>query len=231
MKYNIISITDERKAYKDAIRRYTKLEEYRIASMDARAVDPIEELNALGLTVHDWHPLLGELGAWLSHFLCWKFVSVMSEPLIVFEDDAIINNAFDDILGSYMSELPPGWDFMSLWAPDDQQQDYRYDVVYDDDGIANVRGWINGPSRFDIGKTWISRAYQGYGLVGTVYSPEGGSRLVERAKQRGVCTPVDCFIFQESHTERVKGYAPKPLRNIVFYDWKAPTTVHNTEKV
>lgn len=228
LKFNIISINDERIAYKDNIRKHVGMEEVSIPSVNAYKVDLPFELKSRGLESRPWTPKIGELGVWLSNFDCWQWAAD-NEELVVFEDDAIIDENFYDGLQVLYSELPEDWDFLTLWVPENQRQDYMYRVEYDDEGMPNILGNVPpGKSSFDYGARFTARAYQGYGLVATMYSPKGGAALIESARRRGICTPADCFIFQETHAERVKGYAPKPTVGLVSYDWSAETTVHNT---
>lgn len=230
MKYNIISVNDSRAQYKNAIRRHNSVGEVKIPSTNGMSVNIDKEFERRGLLDTNWIPKIGEAGCWVSHFDCWSWSVKNNEELIVFEDDAIIDENFVNNFDVLYSELPSDYDFCSLWVPDNQRQDFYYVVEYDSEGQVNISGRIEdvSDSHFDIGCRFLARAYQGYGLVATLYSPQGAKRLIEQARRRGVCTPVDCFIFQESHAERVKGYAPKPHVSIVQYDWNAETTVHNT---
>ncbi len=78
----------------------------------------------------------------------------------------------------------------------------------------------------------MARAYQGYCCVATLYSPSGARRLLEIAGEKGMYTPVDCFLFQEAHGKNaVRAYAPTPdAQRIVDIDWNTPTTIHGTDR-
>jgi GR25 family glycosyltransferase involved in LPS biosynthesis len=233
VKYNIISLNDDRKVYKDYIRANTSLEEIYVPAVDGRSVDIREELNKRDLFTTGWLPKQGEAGVWLSNYDNWLAASEMDEPLIVFEDDAIIEKEFDDKLNALIEELTVPWDYVALWVPENQIQDYVYNIYFDPKGDP-VRIGDNLPYALSHFKNTrrTARVYQGYGMVSLMYSPEGGKRLLDLAHERGMYTPVDCFVYQQAHMGNVKGFAPTPIfANIVRYDWKAPSHVQQTERI
>lgn len=230
MKYNIISINDTRYLYKKHIRETVGFEEVLIPSVDARAVNLEYELKRRDLFISRPEIFsIGEVGIWLSMFDCWQWAVYNDEALITFEDDAEPRPFFDEAVERFSEELPADYDFLSLWVPDNQRKDYYYDVVFDDEGEPDIRG-LRKDSLFDIGAFYIARAYNGYGNVATLFSPKGAQFFIDRTREVGLRTPVDCFLYQESHTERCKGYAPKPIHaTAVDYSWPE-TTVHTTER-
>jgi GR25 family glycosyltransferase involved in LPS biosynthesis len=235
VKYSIITINDKRKYYKDQIRQHVGLEEERIVSVDGSYMNRdglIEShLDDLGLWISSQWPLsLGEIGVWMSNLLHWERVAVMDEPLVVFEDDAVIDAHFSEHMNTIVSQLPDDWDFVALWVPDNQRIDYRYNLRYNEHGTPEIYGMRPEglPSFFDFGSRDLARVYQGYGMVAMMYSPAGGRKLAELAKKYGLRNPVDCFIFEEAHKGALNGFAPKPDKVFVSYDWPE-TTIHNTE--
>jgi GR25 family glycosyltransferase involved in LPS biosynthesis len=196
-------------------------------------VDNIKALaKSYGLKWTDWTPSYGEAGIWLSNYIRWYRASQMSEPLIVFEDDAIIDEHFNAHIRTIMPQLPDNWDFVALWVPDNQRIDYRYNLRYNEHGDPEIYGMRPDglPSYFDFGAPDLAKAYQGYGIVAMMYSPAGGTKLMKLAKKYGMRNPVDCFIFQEAHKGALNGYAPKPDKVVVSYDWPE-TQIHNTELI
>lgn len=235
MKYTIISLDDQRLAYKKRIRENTRLEEIFIPAIDGRQVDILAEYKNRGLRPTDWAASKGESGIWMSNFDRWAAVAEMDEPLIVFEDDAIIPIDFDSKLRYIMSHLPPDWDYCALWVPDNQRIDYFYDSVFNEigDAISIGPNRSNQESIYRVNDSnAIALVYQGYGMVSLMYSPAGGRKLVELSQKTGIYTPVDCWIYQQAHLGNLKGYAPHPFNAaLVQYDWSAQTTVHNTERI
>lgn len=233
MKYNIISIDDSRQEYKDRIREIVNLDEVSIPAIDGREVDLHAELEKRGLRLFDWNPTKGELGVWLSTFDCWQWAAE-NEDLIVFEDDAIPTGDFNYHLADFVSELPEGWDFLSLWVPENQYHDYLYVVKYDSGGqwIKVADDTNAAMSRYNYGAIRLAKVYQGYGNVATLYSKDGAQRLIDAARDLGLRAPIDCWIMDRAHTDVVQGFAPKPMwAKAVYYDWAAETTVHNTERL
>ncbi len=236
MKYSIISINDKRRAYKDAIRQNVGMELEHINSVDGVYMNrdgKIEQhLNDIGLSLSSIWPLqLGEIGIWMSNYLHWQRVAEMTEPLVVFEDDAIIDEHFSEHMHTLMTQLPENWDFVSLWVPENQRMDYRYNLEYDENGVPKIYGMRPQglPSYFDYWSNTVAKVYQGYGMVAMMYSPAGGRKLTELAKKYGLRNPVDCFIYEEAHKGALNGFAPKPDHVFVSYDWPE-TQIHNTEK-
>lgn len=235
MKYNIITLPDSaRVEYKRQIRNNVGYPEHKASAFDARRLDPLAGIEQRGLRLEPVWPNAkrGELGVWLSNYDRWKQASEVG-PLIVFEDDAIIGQSFKDDFEHLMVEVPDDWDFVALWVPDNQRQDYLYDVVYER-GIPRVNGVrMAEDSVFKIpGASTAAKVYQGYGMVALVYSKKGGARLVELAHEYGITGPVDCWIYEQAHMGNLAGYAPRPeCASLVYYDWRAETTVQRTERV
>lgn len=233
MKYNIISINDQRAEYKARIRERVGLEEVSIPAVNGYEVDIEQELEKRGLTVARGRFSHGEVGIWLSVFDCWQWAVDNDEPLVVFEDDAIPAPDFNTRLWEFRQELPSDYDFLTLWVPENQYNDYIYHVRYNEDGtmehIGPNRNVIT--SLYNIGAIRLVRAYNGYGNVAMLYSPKGAKFFIDEAR-KGITSPVDCFIYLQSHLRKCKGYAPKPNRaKIVGYDWQAETTVHGVDRV
>jgi GR25 family glycosyltransferase involved in LPS biosynthesis len=154
-------------------------------------------------------------------------------PLIVLEDDAIVSERFDVIMENVWHDLPEDWDYFCLFVPDNQFEDYYRATAYDENGEPKL--YTNPGEKWyspSMGSAYVGRAYQGYSCVGIMYSQQGGKKLHELAQQYGMYTPVDCFIFQQTHTGRVNGYAHTPdCERPVTYDWhNSPTLVQDTER-
>ena len=232
MKYNIISINDERWKYKNKIRAYAEIPEVRIQSFNAHEMDLRSGLRLRNIEINNWGPKIGELGVWLSNFDCWDTVGMMDEPLVVFEDDAIIDPHFFFKASGILEDLPDDWDFCALWVPENQRQDFTYEVTYDHQGDPIITGHRDYEDSLFWHTKRVARVYQGYGMVSLMYSPSGGKKLVDLAREYGIYTPVDCFVYQQAHMGNLNGFAPTPMyANIVSYDWSAQSHVQQTEKV
>lgn len=237
MKYTIITLNDDRKEYFEKIRETIDGQELFLSAVNGSEVDIHEELSNRGLRLEPIWPnaKLGEIGVWLSNYDRWVFAAGIGQPLIVFEDDAILDPAFNPQLARVIKELPDNWDYCALWVPENQRQDYLYNFVYNQrDGKRHFMGYTTPEnSIYKVpGCSTIARAYQGYGTVAMMYSPQGGAKLAELARKTGLTGPVDCWIHEHSHLNNVYGYAPKPDQaNLVHYDWKAKSHVQLTDRI
>jgi GR25 family glycosyltransferase involved in LPS biosynthesis len=233
INYCIISIDNSRENYKQTIRNRVFGVEHHLVSVNGNAVDLNEELKTLGIRVEHKDETFsnGEIGVWLSQMNAWLYAYISRRELVVFEDDAIPTEQFNEMIMKYQLELPRDYDFCSLWVPENQMQDYLYDVDYDAEGrpIKCGPGRYPGQSQYDFGAKTITNVYQGYGLVATLFSPKGGKNLIRLARETGIYSPVDCFLYLEAHKGNLQGYAPKPeFATAVEYDWAA-TSLRVTE--
>lgn len=167
-----------------------------------------------------------ELGIWYSHMSCWQ--AALREELLVFEDDAILAPNFMNGFSDLYRELPQDYDTFSLFVPNNQEQDFYYNTIYDADGEAKYSGYpprkTDKDSIYLIGSAIIAKAYQGYSLVCTLYSPKGADKLLTLARKHGMHAPVDCFVFKEAHRGNLISYAPRPTYpRLVSVDWNAPS--------
>jgi GR25 family glycosyltransferase involved in LPS biosynthesis len=236
IEYCIISISEDRAAHKESIRHNVKLPAAgEIEFVNARDT---EQLNRImkkhsDITLREWTPKLGELGVWLSQVQCWDYAANMSaDALIVFEDDALVSPGFKGFLDLYLEDLPEDWDFLSLAVPENQRKDFLYRQVYDDTGHPkNIIRAGEKAFEYEYGAPILARAYQGYCCVATMYSKQGAQKLLTLAKEYGMYTPVDCFLFLSSHRGRLNAFAPKPDSPMgVGIDWHIPTSVQKTDR-
>lgn len=237
MKYTIITLNDDRAFYKDMIRERVKYDEIFLPAVDGKSVDLTEEVRKRSLSVRGWdNAKQGELGVWLSNYDRWVVASGMEEPLIVFEDDAMPSPAFNMYMDDILEDLPSDYDFISLWIPDNQKNDYLYDIDFDHEGkhVWTNRPWrTNETSKYRLNDSnRVALAFQGYGMVSLMYSPKGAAKLLRLVHETGVTGPVDCWIFQQTHIGAVEGYSCHPhFAHVVRYDnWGGVSHVQHTEK-
>src|SRR6478752_1272240 len=120
MKYTIISIDDSRLEYKDKIRQEMGNDEIFVDCLDARpeTVDLEEELANIGLHFADYWKSFpwsrGDIGGYVSHFNAWQKAVEIDEPLLVFEDDAILPDGFLANVESLLEEVPEGYGAVGL---------------------------------------------------------------------------------------------------------------------
>lgn len=222
--YAIVSIDDSREITKANIREHVEgFEVNNIGYCDARLGNNMKF--PLELTTK-WTLTRAEQAIWHSMANCWDWAATNDKPLLVFEDDAIIDQDFQHNFDYLRSCLPEDWDFMSLWVPPNQEQDYFYNVTYDDEGTPDINGRLpNFMSYYNFDQDGpLANVYQGYSYVCTYYSPTGAAKILELALERGMYTPADCFLFLMAHSGRLNGYAPKPTYpRFIWHDDSRPS--------
>jgi GR25 family glycosyltransferase involved in LPS biosynthesis len=222
LAYTIVSIDESRGETKRAIReRMAFLPEVTaiefVDGRDAAKLGPhLRGFEDVGGDLHD-----GELGVWFSQINCWRHLAGSDlEALIVLEDDAVVDPAIELALGSFLANVPAGWDFVTLNVPADQKQDYFYDRGFSSDGtwhfVSEKRHSLQS-SPHNLGNPIMATAYQGYSCVAIVHSRAGARKLLQLVG-KAIRDPVDCFIFKEHHKGNLRGYAPKPyIRDFVTH--------------
>jgi len=222
MHYTIITIDDSRADVKANIREAVTLPEVTsIGFCDARVGNNMRAIEWTSL----WGLTRAEIAIWHSHMNCWEWAA-RNGPLLVLEDDAIVDHTFMEHFNHVTQNLPEGWDYVSLWVPPNQEQDFMYDTVYDHEGTPTHFG--RAPSEWEsqyfIPGNVLAHVYQGYGFVATLYSQEGARKLLQIALERGIYTTADCFIFLQAHAGNVNGYAPKPdYTRFIWHDFDRPS--------
>lgn len=216
MKFSIITIDDSRADLKQNIRRVMgDYEEVPLDAFNARdkSIDLYAASKLEGLVLPEDNTFKrGEVGGWLSHFRSWKLAASLDEPLLVFEDDALLPDNFAEVVAGFVPEVPTDYDFISLCIPEDQKPDYMWINEYSRMGEPNIIGRyeMEAASQHYVGQGRVARSYIGYGHTAVLFSPRGAAKLVDAATELGMITPADCFILNMSHCNRVMGYAPKP---------------------
>lgn len=248
MKYAIMSIDESRSAKKTAIRNtISAWKEIKFPCVNGHNREELKKFQlenpwvwmSYSRTHRDtWTAKAGELGVWYSTINAWKWIAVRpnEEYLIVLEDDALLDPAFDFYAQEIIDNTPPDFDFITLFVPPNQKEDYYcWTPIEPDDGFPDLKHRIrvppDGPDQWKVNDI-VAKAYPNYSNVAMVYSSKGAQNLMAEVKRRGIFTPVDCFVYQIANLEEIKGYAPHPkYKDFVSVDWKAPTLIHETEKV
>ncbi len=240
MKYTIISVTDRREQSKAKIRaELSDHEEVTDIEFCGPDHDKIGRMKAFGLNFDPdyWHPQTGELGIWLSAYACWRYCVEHDEPLRYFEDDATISAGFDqwyDTLFEPDFTRPPlKPELISLIVPYNQRQDYGWQY-YQAQAMIN---YPDGAPDNHVGYKRLARAYQGYCNAAMEIYPDGARKLIDAARQHGIYTPVDCFVFEQGFDatrdartlNRIDILTPKPqYATGVDVDWNAETHIHGS---
>lgn len=231
MRFTIISINDDRLRQKEAIRQHVQLEEIFVECVNGNDDEQLFGANAKWNFKKHCGLQRGEWGIWFSTVNCWNYAA-QNGDLILFEDDAIVDHTFMEKFNKYLNEIPADADFVALWVPDNQRQDYLYNVEFDELGKPRTITGSLEPhnSLFNVDHEYLAKAYQGYGGVAFLITQRGGRKLLELLEREGYWSTSDCFYFLECHRNNLNGYALKPQYcDMIQYDWSTPTQVHITE--
>jgi GR25 family glycosyltransferase involved in LPS biosynthesis/LPS sulfotransferase NodH len=124
----------------------------------------------------------GMLGCSLSHRKVWQQASSRRQPVVAFEDDAILRTDFAPQLAALVGQLPADWDFVLLG--------YNLDSVLTTElvpGVAMATGFVTTqPGPIDTAKfrevstaPLLQPLRHAYGLCGYLVSPQGADQLLE----------------------------------------------------
>lgn len=223
MDYTIIHVNDDRKENRQKIHtvmdgisgnyipfefcygKYANLEEW---------------YKKTGVRNHGWLKK-GEEGIWQSLASVWRN---MTNDLLLFEDDALLHPDFAFRLEEALGELPSDADFLSLFVPEEQEQDFYYIIRYDENGHWHPAD-SESKYRFDIGANYIARAYNGWGGQALYFTLPGAKKLLKIAQEKGMYTTSDCFLYLEAHAGNVNGYSMLPKYGDTVYIDKSTKSI------
>lgn len=218
--YTIIHVNNDRLDKRLAIHRVMSdmgipFEEFEFCY--GKYADLDEWYSKTGVQPHDpsWSLKPGEIGIWQSLASVWNN---MQSDVLLFEDDVFLSPNFPVYFQEALNELPEDADFLSLFVPEEQRQDFNYTVRYDDDGnwhpASEADKYI-----FDIGAKFIARAYHGWGGQALYFTKKGAEKLLHLAQTKRMYTTSDCFLYMEAHSGRINGYTMLPkFWNTVYID-------------
>lgn len=198
MKYCIVHVND---------RSIDKIDRNKNILKDFEYVDGIEffngntgngrdVLNHIGVNCDAWAPydgrsmpaLPGEYGVWVSLVNTWQYMIDNSiESLLVLEDDISLTKNFVSLLEDTLTDLPEGYDFLSLYYFNEQ----------------------NEPNEeLSIGSEKIQKANDQHSAgQATLYSLKGAKKFLKLLKRKGLEYTSDCFIFRQVKEGLVEGYS------------------------
>lgn len=220
MKYTIISIDDSRAKHKEAVRLdMAGSTEIEIDCLDARPLDLDlgAHLHDIGLKMapfwmhQQWKR--GDIGGFVGHYNAWRKCVDLDEPLVVFEDDAIIpprDATIPDWIERATDEVPD-WEFLSLCSNSYGQMFYNQRVVFDSYGYHRFHHDLQPgqPNQFDASKLF-ARVYQPWTLTAAVYTPSAARYLIEYIQRTGIYMNADALVMHQARLQRFRAYAPKP---------------------
>lgn len=207
MKYTILTLGNpEREAHRSNIREtMSGIEEVFVECVNGKNESQLSDnvsRHGFQINFSEWRP--GEGGVWYSNINAWEYSAKNDTDLLVFEDDAIIQNGFRAALDSI--NTPELADFITLYIP------YRNSTQ-------------SKPFT-------LSAARQEHGNVCILYTAQGSRKILEMLEREGLEWPVDIWLFKKALSNQLRGYGPD-LRSkvIVDVDFEVPTNIHDDERV
>jgi hypothetical protein len=184
--YTIVSFDNTRLLYKSNIRE--ALQDWKLINdipfYSRYDLDDVERLREVEYSSGFYR---SELAIWYGQRNCWKWAAA-NGPLLVLEDDAILDNNFKVKFDVMSKNFPDGWDYISLWVPEIAKRKVDQIATYENPFLAKI--------------------YQRYGGVATLYSQAGAQKLLDISEQRGIYTTWDTFLHFNALKGNLNGYCP-----------------------
>lgn len=226
-EYTIISIDDSRAGNKQEIRNSLDWKEANIEFVDGKNPQELYAAKQKWTSIDTPGPFkAGEFGIFYSVLNCLDYAA-HNDGLLYFEDDAIVQDNFQDRIENYLNELPSNADLFALWSPLNQQ--YDFDNVSNYNNVGEPIYEAHQGSIFNYGHNEMSRLWQGYGNVCMYFSRRGAEKLLKYITCKGFFSPIDCLICIATHGGYLNGYSLKPnITPLIEYNWERLTTIHNS---
>lgn len=149
----------------------------------------------------------GEIGIWASNWTAWNnFLKSDADYLVLMEDDISHSNNFMEILISYMSQLPEGWDIFHAFSPSDQFGKYNQSL--------------------DFGSDDVCKAYQDWSCLCYIITKDAAKKMLDNSKMFNM--PLDWYMFRQQHLFNV--YTIKPSSEFPCTLIPTESTFQTTQK-
>jgi GR25 family glycosyltransferase involved in LPS biosynthesis len=200
MKYAIIHVNDRAIDNINHNKNILKSNEYinGIEYFNGNIGNGWNVLNHWGIKLDVWNPydgrqdppLSGEYGIWISTINVWKYmVENKVDRMLVFEDDILLQEDFEEKLYLCLADLPEDFDLLSLYY---------------------FEGHNNNDESVEIGSEYIQKSHKQYsGAQAILYSYHGAKKLLRLIQRKGMEYTPDCFIFRQSLEGLINGYSIK----------------------
>jgi GR25 family glycosyltransferase involved in LPS biosynthesis len=140
-------------------------------------------------------PIRGYLAYWATIVSIWTYIIENNiDSILVFEDDAVLNDTFLDIYNKSITDLPIDFDFLSLHT------------LKVDDLVHNV---VDNAS--EIGSNYIHKANNVIaGAQAMVYSKNGAKKYIKMLQSEGIKLNSDRDIYNRVRDNKLNGYIIRP---------------------
>jgi len=192
VSYHIITVDDVRIDTKQIIESVVVGNKLSIDCLDARVPENLQEfLNKNKEFKFGWEGFKpGEIGNFGSHYLAWKYLLESKlDSILIFEDDALLENNFMSKYNIAMNNVPSDYDVMSIFVHENQ-----YERFHSSDYINQ----------------YVSKGYQDWSTLCYVVSRQGAKKMIDYIADRGMDYPTDWFIFRNGHNGIFNVYTLNP---------------------
>jgi GR25 family glycosyltransferase involved in LPS biosynthesis len=213
VKYTIVHVNNRAKEQMDSNKEILKSFDYvdDIEFFDGNKSKAWDVINHRGIRTDVWSPydgrqspaFPGEYGIWVSLLNIFEYIVKNNvNALLVIEDDVLLKDNAPIFIENCLSELPEGWDFLSLYYFEGHNQ-------YSESS--------------NIGKSFIHKSInQPAATQGMIYSKAGASKILKLTKRKGIEYTVDCFIYKQAVLGFLNGYSILPtVEPIIKHEYKS----------
>jgi len=199
LDYTVIKINDRAIKTLKILHQTVNGKHHNIKFIDYNVVDINNFFSSRNINIHYMGDLFGltkylkngQLACAASHIVAMEYLLDNDlEQLMVFEDDMILENKFENILSICLKDLPDNYDFMadSYVMPNYQEMSTLEDII-------------------DIGSKFICKAHLQNSHTGfMLYSKAGAKNILNLYRKYGFICPIDTFLFWLNRRGDLKAY-------------------------
>jgi GR25 family glycosyltransferase involved in LPS biosynthesis len=191
-------------------------------AVDGKTID-ISKLDETIFTRNSKKYSPGAVGCALSHLQLWEKCIELNRPIVIMEDDVIVNYNFTKHLNNLMNNmLPKDWDIVQLSYNFDSVLSYNNTVYEQCNCIFNKTSVTkNDISKFVSSKinTTIAKLNYSFGAAAYIINPNGAKILKEK------CFPLNNTIVNIPFLNNIMCFTIDCMMNTVYKDISAYVTV------
>jgi GR25 family glycosyltransferase involved in LPS biosynthesis len=153
-----------------------------VKAVDGKLLEPSDDLKEL-FRDNDFHYRRGVIGCALSHVNLWKRIIAMdsSEPVCIFEDDALLVQNYSACLQNVLKKLPKDVDVLFLsYHRNHQNQQNQQQVITPFDSENYIGGTYN-----------------------YIITTKGAKKMLEVVNTNGIQNAIDVFMKKQSNTIKI----------------------------
>ncbi len=137
----------------------------------------------------------GELSIWIGHIFAWKsFLESRFKYLILFEDDAVLEDNFAGLIHEILLTAPKDWDVISLFTPETEICKHKTSKSFHENLVP---------------------VYQDWSCLSYMVSKKGAENLLSSLlHQNEIDLPIDWYLWRNIPRLKILALHPDTLRPI-----------------